>query len=221
MPAMPIAESRPPIVVGIRQTSSAASTVMVTGAPAPAELTAYCENGSSVTVASRNTIVRPASRMSSAISFGVFWRFAPSTSAIMRSRKVSPGFALTRTISQSESTTVPPVTALRSPPLSRITGALSPVTALSFTEATPSITSPSAGIVSPASTSTTSPLRSADGGPRHVGRVAPRLAELLRHHVAARPAQRLGLRLAAPLGHRLGEVREQHREPEPAPTPRG
>ena len=33
MPAMPIAESRPPIVVGIRQTRSAASTVIVTGVP--------------------------------------------------------------------------------------------------------------------------------------------------------------------------------------------
>ena len=32
-----------------------------------------------------------------------------------------------RTTSQSESTRVPPVTALRSPPLSRMTGALSPV----------------------------------------------------------------------------------------------
>ena len=32
MPAMPIAESRPPIVVGIRQTSSATSTVTVIGA---------------------------------------------------------------------------------------------------------------------------------------------------------------------------------------------
>ena len=30
--------------------------------------------------------------MFSAISFGVFCRSAPSTSAIMRSRKVSPGF---------------------------------------------------------------------------------------------------------------------------------
>ena len=38
--------------------------------------------------------VRPASRMSSAISFGVFWRLAPSTIAIMRSRKVSPGLAV-------------------------------------------------------------------------------------------------------------------------------
>ena len=34
MPATPIAESRPPIVVGIRQTSSATSTVIVTGVPA-------------------------------------------------------------------------------------------------------------------------------------------------------------------------------------------
>ena len=36
--------------------------------------------------------VSPASRMFSAISFGVFCRSAPSTSAIIRSRKVSPGF---------------------------------------------------------------------------------------------------------------------------------
>ena len=36
-------------------------------------------------------IVSPASRMLSAISFGVFCRSAPSTSAIMRSRNVSPG----------------------------------------------------------------------------------------------------------------------------------
>ncbi len=39
-----------------------------------------------------------------------------------------------------------------------MTGALSPVIALSSTEATPSITSPSPGMKSPASTSTTSPL---------------------------------------------------------------
>ena len=37
-------------------------------------------------------MVRPTSRMCRAISFGVFWRVAPSTSAIMRSRKDSPGF---------------------------------------------------------------------------------------------------------------------------------
>jgi hypothetical protein len=39
MPAMPIADSRPPIVVGIRHTSSATSTVMVIGAPWPAAAT--------------------------------------------------------------------------------------------------------------------------------------------------------------------------------------
>ena len=39
MPAMPIAESSPPIVVGIRQTSSATSTVTVTGVPWPAAFT--------------------------------------------------------------------------------------------------------------------------------------------------------------------------------------
>ena len=38
-------------------------------------------------------IVRPASRMFRAISFGVFWRAEPSTRAIIRSRKVSPGRA--------------------------------------------------------------------------------------------------------------------------------
>ena len=36
MPAMPIAESSAPIVVGIRHTSNATSTVTVTGVPCPA-----------------------------------------------------------------------------------------------------------------------------------------------------------------------------------------
>src|SRR5215813_10831788 len=66
-------------------------------------------------------------------------------------------------------TMVPPVTAERSPPDSRITGADSPVMAASFTEATPSITSPSEGMRSPASTSTTSPtLRPVPGTRRTV-----------------------------------------------------
>ena len=89
--------------------------------------------------------MKPTSRIHSAISLGVFWRRAPSTIAIMRSRNASPGFTLTRTTSQSESTRVPPVTEEKSPPDSRITGADSPVIADSSTEATPSITSPSAG----------------------------------------------------------------------------
>ena len=110
---------------------------------------------------------------------------------------------------------MPPVTLLRSPPLSRITGALSPVIALSSTEATPSTTSPSLGIMSPASTSTTSSLRNVRGRDELMAGAAPRRVELLGLHVAARRPQRVGLRLAAPLGHRLGKVGEQHREPQP------
>src|SRR5882757_5331067 len=109
-------------------------------------------------------MVRPASRILSAISFGVFCRSAPSTSLIMRSMKVDPWAAVMRTRIQSDSTCVPPVTAERSPPDSRITGADSPVIAASLTEATPSITSPSDGMLSPASTRTISPTLSAVPG---------------------------------------------------------
>ena len=88
--------------------------------------------------------------MSSAISFGVFCRLAPSTSAIIRSTNVSPGLEVICTTIRSESTRVPPVTALRSPPDSRTTGADSPVMADSSTVAMPQMMSPSPGISSPA-----------------------------------------------------------------------
>ena len=79
-------------------------------------------------------IVNVASRMFSAISFGVFWRDAPSTSAIMRSRKLSPGFAEMRMRRKSLTIVVPPVTELRmSVPGSLSTGADSPVIAASLT----------------------------------------------------------------------------------------
>ena len=107
--------------------------------------------------ASMKMIVSEASRMFSAISFGVFCRCAPSTSAIMRSMNVSPGLEVICTTIRSDSTLVPPVTADRSPPDSRMTGADSPVIADSSTEATPSTTSPSPGMISPASTTTWSP----------------------------------------------------------------
>src|SRR5579872_6655586 len=184
IPAMPIALRRPPIVVGIRHTKSATSTVIEVGVPRPATPTLNTEYGYSVAQTSRNRIVKPTSRMLSAISFGVFCRRAPSISAIMRSMKPSPGFAVMRISSQSDSTTVLPVTALRSPPDSRITGALSPVTALSSTDAIPSMTSPSAGIASPAWTSTTSPFRNAVDGTVSDGAVrsgrTSRLAEMVR-----------------------------------------
>ncbi len=163
IPATPMAESRPPIVVGIRHTSRATSTVTLTAVPPQAE------KGQRVAVASRKTIVRATSRMVSAISFGVFRRCAPSTMAIILSRKVSPGLTLQRITSQSERMRVPPVTEAKSPPDSRITGADSPVMALSSTDAPPSMASPSQGMISPASTSTTSPRRRSAAGIRSVG----------------------------------------------------
>ena len=109
-------------------------------------------------------MVRAANKMVRAISFGVFCRLAPSTSAIMRSRKVWPGSAEMRTTMRSERTFVPPVTAERSPPDSRITGADSPVIADSSTDAMPSVISPSEGMMSFASQTTRSPtLRAAAG----------------------------------------------------------
>ena len=152
--------------------------------------------------------------MLSAISFGVFCRSAPSTSLIMRSRKVEPGAAVMRTLIQSDSTWVPPVTAERSPPDSRITGADSPVIAASLTEAMPSITSPSDGMVSPASTRTTSPTFRLVAGDAPVVR-AVGAGQQLGLRLGAGPAQRVGLRLAAAFGDRLGEIGEQHREPQP------
>ena len=117
-----------------------------------------------------------------------------------------------RTLIQSESTRVPPVTADRSPPDSRMTGADSPVIADSSTDATPSMISPSPGMNSPALTITTSPLRSARG--RHGLGPAVR-QQPVRDGLGPRLAQRVGLRLAAALGHRLGEVGEEHGEPQP------
>ena len=103
-------------------------------------------------------IVNETNRVLSAISFGVFLREAPSTSAIIRSRKLFPGSEVIFIFSQSDTTVVPPVTEQKSPPDSRTTGADSPVIADSSTEAIPSMTSPSPGIISPAETMTISPF---------------------------------------------------------------
>src|SRR5271169_3877752 len=111
-------------------------------------------------------MVRPARRMSSAISFGVFCLSAPSTRRIIRSRKVCPCSEVIWTTMRSERTVVPPVTAERSPPASRITGADSPVIADSLTDAIPSTTVPSPGIISFASTTTRSSFLSWVDGTR-------------------------------------------------------
>ena len=59
---------------------------------------------------------------------------APSTRAIILSRKEPPGSAAILIFSQSDTTVVPPVTDEKSPPASRVTGADSPVIADSSTE---------------------------------------------------------------------------------------
>ncbi len=112
-------------------------------------------------------------------------------------------------------TVVPPVTALRSPPDSRTTGADSPVTADSFTRAAPATTSPSPAIISCASTRiivTLAQLAGADGG---VVAAELRLVQALGRDVGAGLAQAGGAGLAAPLGQRLGKGGEDHRQPEP------
>ena len=78
----------------------------------------------------------------------------------------------------------------------------------SSTEAMPSITVPSPGITSPASTTTTSPRCSCGRGDlAAVGQP--------RGGLGAHRAQRGGLRAAAALGQRLGEVGEDDGQPQP------
>ena len=141
----------PPIVVGIKHTRSAISETT--------EISAFTCNaiGLSVNVTTRKIAVKPISKIESAISFGLFCLFAPSMRLIIRSKKVSPGFLVILMVISSLKTSVPPVTELRSPPDSRMTGADSPVMALSSMLAMPLMTSPSLGITSPALTTTTSP----------------------------------------------------------------
>ncbi len=156
MPAIPIALSSAPIVVGMRATSRAISVVSEIVVPENSP------KGRRVATTITKIRVRAASRMFRAISLGVLRRSAPSTRAIMRSRNEWPGSWVISTTIRSEVTRVPPVTALRSPPDSRMTGADSPVIADSSTVAMPSITVPSPGISSPASTTTTSPRVSSE-----------------------------------------------------------
>ena len=161
-------------MVGISATSSAIKVV------SEIEVPANKPNGRSVATTIMKISVSAASRMFRAISLGVFRRSAPSTRAIMRSRKDWPGSCVISTTIRSDVTRVPPVTALRSPPDSRMTGADSPVMADSSTVAMPSITVPSPGISSPAGTTTTSPRVSSEAAfldpSRSVATVSLRIA---------------------------------------------
>ena len=152
IPAIPIADKRPPIVVGIRHTISAIAHEIGIFTPR------YDANGYKVTTTIKNIKVSTINNVFRAISFGVFCLEAPSTMEIILSKNDFPGSATILIFNQSDTTVVPPVTEEKSPPASLVTGADSPVIADSSTEAIPSITSPSFGISSPAFTRTRSPF---------------------------------------------------------------
>ena len=78
---------------------------------------------------------------------GIYWVAPASVLAVRKALKFS-----------TAPWTVPPVTALRSPPASRTTGADSPVIADSSTTAMPSMTSPSPGMTSLAVMTQRSPI---------------------------------------------------------------
>ena len=111
---------------------------------------------------------------------------------------------------------MPPVTALRSPPLSRMTGALSPVIG-ALVDRGDALDDLAVARDDVAGLDEHDVALAQRRGRDRRRRAAPRSARrgFLAGDVPARRAERVGLRLAAPLGHRLGEVGEQHREPEP------
>jgi hypothetical protein len=73
MPLIPIAESKPPIVVGIRHTKSAINTgTLSSDVVSPDAVSEYEAKPLSVTTASKNTIESAARTILSAISFGAY-----------------------------------------------------------------------------------------------------------------------------------------------------
>src|ERR1700738_680925 len=89
------------MVVGIRQTKRATSTGIVKSTEEA------IPKAFSDIIAIKKIKVSAERRIVRAISFGVFCRDAPSTSVIMRSRKVSPGFEVIWILMMSDSTLVP------------------------------------------------------------------------------------------------------------------
>ena len=216
MPAMPMADSSAPMVVGIRHTSSATSTV--TG-------TARAARGLHAVKRERQQRhARPPGTRSSAPPAG--WsarsrwassaRLAPSTIAIMRSRKASPGL---RGDAHHDPVRQHPraagdrgaVAAGFADHRRRFAGdgalvhrghafdhfAVGGNGVAGLDQHDVALGSSSLGI----------------GTPRV--RIVPRFAAASWRTTRFLAAQRRGLRLAAALGQRLGEVGEQHGEPQP------
>ena len=208
MPAMPIADSSAPMVVGMRHTSRATrTTTVLLGAGVDRErLQRDGGEQEDDRQPGEQDVERDLVRRLLAAR-----RLRPARSCGRgRSR---PARAVMRTTIWSDSTRVPPVTAERSPPDSRITGADSPVMADSSTEAMPSMISPSDGIISPGGHD--DDVAELELRRRRPARASRRAAGGCAIGLGAGLAQRVGLGLAAALGHRLGEVGEQHREPQP------
>ena len=157
-------------------------------------------------------IVSPAIMMFKAISFGVFCRSAPSTSAIIRSRNVSPGFEV-----------ILIVIAIGQHP--RAAGHRAAVAA-GFADHRRALAGDhrfvDGGDALDDLAVAGNPLAGRNdhdvAGPQLRGRhlLDPSgRREPVRKRVGPRLAQRLGLRLAARFGHGLGEGRKQHGEPQP------
>ena len=190
MPAMPMADSSAPMVVGIRQTSRATSTMIdwrgvgVDGERLQRDDGQQEDDREPGQQDVEGDLVRrllPARPLRPGRSSG--------------RGSVSPGLGGDRTTIRSDSTRVPPVTAERSPPDSRITGADSPVMADSSTEAMPSTTSPSPGISSPGLDD--AQVADLQLGGRRLDDRAVRLADV-GDGLGAGLAQRVGLGLAPP-----------------------
>ena len=162
-------------------------------------------------------IVSAASRMSSAISFGVFWRFAPSTIAIMRSRKVSPGLARdAHDEPVGEHARAAGDRAAVAAALADDRRALAGDRALVDRRDALDDLAVAGDRPRRPRRARRRPCAAASTATRLSARVALRRRRASCAMTSlARLAQRVGLRLAAAFGHRLGEVREQHREPQP------
>ena len=165
MPAMPMAESRPPMVVGIRQTSSATSTVMVIGCPGrrrDAVERVGQQRGAHEQEDDGEAGQQDVERdlVGRLLALGALHQ---ADHAVQESFAGVGGDAHHQPVREHARAAGHGAAVAAD---SRITGALSPVTALSSTEAMPSMTSPSAGMMSPASTRTTSSRRRAVEGTR-------------------------------------------------------
>ena len=134
--------------------------------------------------------------------------------------KVEPGAAVIFTLIQSDKTVVPPVTAERSPPASRITGADSPVMAelVHRRDAFDNLAVAGDEIAR---------FHQHDVAELEIERgdafddvshsaLAFRIDQPLGVRVAAGLTQRVRLRLAASFRHGFGEIGEEHGEPEPS-----